>query len=95
MTELQAVTAEDLASRWLEKIHRWFVVVGGIVLVAIALMSVASIAGRSLFGKPVPSDLELIQIGCAICVAAFVPWCQMPGTTSLPFLHRVRRCEGV
>ena len=79
MTETQASASQDVAGEWLGRICRWFAVVGGVVLVAMTLMSVASIAGRSLFGKPVPGDFELIQIGCAICVAAFLPWCQMQG----------------
>jgi len=37
------------------RICRWFAVIGGVVLVAMTLMSVASIVGRSLFGKPVPA----------------------------------------
>lgn len=79
MTEQQAAEGEDFAGKWLGRICRWFAVVGGLVLVAMTLMSVASIAGRSMFGKPVPGDFELIQIGSAICVAAFLPWCQMHG----------------
>lgn len=77
MTEQQAGAARNAAGRWLERVCRWFAVVGGAVLVGMTLMSVASITGRSLFGKPVPGDFELIQIGTAICVAAFLPWCQM------------------
>jgi TRAP-type C4-dicarboxylate transport system permease small subunit len=77
MTEVQASPPQDIAGKWLGRVCRWFAVVGGAVLVAITLMSVASIVGRSLFGKPVPGDFELVQIGCAICVAAFLPWCQM------------------
>ena len=79
MTDLQASAHEDAVGKWLGWICRWFAVLGGLVLVAMTLMSVASIAGRSLLGKPVPGDFELIQIGCAICVAAFLPWCQMQG----------------
>ena len=79
MTEQLAAKDQDFAGKWLGRICRWFAVVGGVVLVAMTVMSVASIAGRSLFGKPVPGDFELIQIGCAICVAAFLPWCQMQG----------------
>jgi len=79
MIEAQAGAAQDVVGKWLGWVCRWFAVVGGVVLVAMTLMSVASIAGRSLFGKPVPGDFELIQIGCAICVAAFLPWCQIQG----------------
>jgi TRAP-type C4-dicarboxylate transport system permease small subunit len=53
-------------------------------------MSVASIVGRNLFGKPVPGDFELVQIGCAICVAAFLPWCQMQGGNIIVDFFTVR-----
>jgi len=79
MPEAQVSAPKDVVGKWLGRVCRWFAVVGGAVLVAMTLMSVASIVGRSLFGKPVPGDFELIQIGCAICVAAFLPWCQMQG----------------
>ena len=90
MAEPQAAETEDFAGKWLASICRWFAVVGGIVLVAMTVMSVASIAGRSVFGKPVPGDFELIQIGCAICVAAFLPWCQMQGGNIIVDFFTVR-----
>ena len=90
MTEQQAAEAEDFAGKWLGRICRWFAIVGGVVLVAMTLMSVASIVGRGLFGKPVPGDFELIQIGCAICVAAFLPWCQMQGGNIIVDFFTVR-----
>jgi TRAP-type C4-dicarboxylate transport system permease small subunit len=47
------------------------------VLVAITLMSVASIAGRWLFGKPLMGDFELVQLGTAVAVASFLPFTQL------------------
>ena len=90
MTEQRAGAVQDAAGRWLERACRWFAVIGGAVLVAMALMSVASVAGRSLLGKPVPGDFELIQIGCAICVAAFLPWCQLQGGNIIVDFFTVR-----
>jgi len=52
---------------------------GGLVLIAMMLMSLASIAGRAAFAHPLPGDYELVQLGCAISVAAFLPYCQMRG----------------
>ena len=49
---------------------------GGAVLVAMLCMSVASIAGRTFFGRPIQGDFELVQFACAISIAAFLPWCQ-------------------
>ncbi len=52
---------------------------GGLVLVAMTLMTLASIVGRALFSQPLPGDYELVQLGTAISVAAFLPFCQMRG----------------
>jgi hypothetical protein len=56
MNEAQLLRPQDVVGRWLERVCRWFAVVGGAVLVGITLMSVASIVGRSMLGKPVPGD---------------------------------------
>lgn len=52
---------------------------GGIILAALAVMSVVSIVGRA-FSRlglgPVPGDFELIEAGCAVAIFAFMPWCQ-------------------
>ena len=39
-------------------------------------MSAASIAGR-LANHPIQGDFELVQIGCAVAIAFFLPWCQL------------------
>jgi len=52
---------------------------GGLVMLALTLMSLASIAGRALFAMPVPGDYELIQLGCAVAVASFLPLTQLRG----------------
>lgn len=38
-------------------------------------MSVASIGGR-LVNHPIQGDFELVQVGCAVAIAFFLPWCQ-------------------
>ena len=63
--------------RPIELLCRGFALFGGSILVAVALMSVASVVGRALFGQPVTGDFELVQMGSAIAVAAFLPYCQM------------------
>jgi len=53
---------------------------GGLVLVAITMLTVLSIIGRSLvpFGlAPVPGDFELVEAGTGFAVFAFLPWCQL------------------
>lgn len=69
----------DPVGRWLFYVARAFAAIGGLVLVAITLMSVASIASRFLTSKGLLGDFELVQLGCAVAVAAFLPWGQMRG----------------
>ncbi|HZM35341.1 MAG TPA: TRAP transporter small permease [Burkholderiales bacterium] len=54
-----------------------FAFAGGAVLVAMLVMSVSSIVGRTIFKSPVPGDFELVQLACAASIAAFLPWCQL------------------
>ena len=50
---------------------------GGLVLVAITLLSAYSITMRSLFDAPLLGDVELVQMGCGIAVVSFLPLCQL------------------
>jgi TRAP-type C4-dicarboxylate transport system permease small subunit len=50
--------------------------IGGLVLVALALMTLASVIGRAFFSSPIQGDIELVQLGCAVCVACFLPYTQ-------------------
>lgn len=55
----------------------WF---GGFVLAVIAVLSVASIAGRALSGiglGPVPGDFELVEAATALAVFCFLPWAHL------------------
>lgn len=63
--------------RTLEALAKAFAFAGGAVFVVMIGMSATSIASRTLLGRPLPGDFELVQLGCAIGIAAFLPWCQM------------------
>ncbi|KMK67035.1 TRAP transporter small permease [Puniceibacterium sp. IMCC21224] len=55
-------------------------ILGGLILCAMAVMTMVSIAGRILgpFGLgPVRGDYELVANGCALAVFAFLPYCQL------------------
>lgn len=69
----------DRLGRSLYAASKAFALVGGLVLVAMTVMSLVSVVGRAAFSKPLPGDYELIQLGCAIAVSAFMPLCQMRG----------------
>ncbi|EKE44566.1 hypothetical protein OCGS_1404 [Oceaniovalibus guishaninsula JLT2003] len=55
---------------------RLFAVLGGLVLLAMMLMTVASVTLRALANSPIPGDFELVEIGTALAVFCFLPWCQ-------------------
>ncbi|WP_299625743.1 TRAP transporter small permease [Pelagibius sp.] len=70
---------EALVGQALGRAARALAFAGGLVLTAIAVMTVLSIFGRSLVFAglgPIPGDFELVEAGCAVAVFAFLPWCQ-------------------
>ena len=75
------------------RLARWSAIVGGIVLVAITIMSVASILGRAMIGLglgPVPGDFELVEMGTALAVLFFLPWTYLKSghaTVDLLYMH--------
>lgn len=52
---------------------------GGAVLVCLATMVCASIALRASGFNPIQGDFELLQVGLAVSVGAFLPWCHLKG----------------
>lgn len=51
---------------------------GGVVLVAVVLVNVASVAGAAVW-KPFPGDFELTEMGVAVAAFTFLPYCQLTG----------------
>ena len=62
-------TVRSLVTAW--------AVAGGILLLAVVAMSVASVVGAAAFGRPFPGDFELVQLGVAVAVFAFLPYAQL------------------
>jgi TRAP-type C4-dicarboxylate transport system permease small subunit len=54
-------------------------IIGGLVLISMAGMTVASVIGRTFFNAPILGDVELVQLGLAVCVATFLPYTQFRG----------------
>lgn len=54
-----------------------FAIGAAVLLVLMAAMSLASIAGRTLLGKPILGDYELVQVMSAAAVAMALPYCQL------------------
>jgi TRAP-type C4-dicarboxylate transport system permease small subunit len=71
--------ARGPAGRVIETVCQFFAICSGLVLTAMAFMSIASIVGRTFFSSPIVGDYELVQALCAIAVSM-----------SLPYTHWVR-----
>jgi len=52
---------------------------GGVLLVVIALMNTWSVISLAVLGYPVPGDFELVKMGVAIAAFSFLPYCQLKG----------------
>ncbi|WP_271411361.1 TRAP transporter small permease [Pseudomonas sp. Q1-7] len=68
-----------LISRALLRIAQGFALGGGFILLALVAMSLVSIIGRKLFATPIQGDIELMEIGAAVAIAAFLPLCELRG----------------
>lgn len=68
--------AGDAMHHRLERLCDWSAAIGGLVLVAMATMTVVSVVGRAFFSHPILGDVELVQLGCAVVVASFLPYAQ-------------------
>ena len=62
-------------SEVIERLARAFAMAGGMLLIAVTGMTVASIIGRHFFGTPIAGDYELTELFCGIAVFAFFPYC--------------------
>ena len=63
--------------RALFALAKWFAYAGGLIFIALVLMSVVSIVGRKLFNAPVPGDVELLQLSSAFASATFFAYCHL------------------
>jgi TRAP-type C4-dicarboxylate transport system permease small subunit len=51
-------------------------IAGGFLMIAVSIMVTVSVVMRWLINESVPGDIELVQIGTAVAVFAFLPICQ-------------------
>ncbi|HLT01839.1 MAG TPA: TRAP transporter small permease [Geminicoccaceae bacterium] len=58
-------------------IRFWAWGVGGGLLVAVVLMTAYSVIGNFFFGRPLPGDFEIVQMGVAVAAFSFLPLAQL------------------
>ena len=56
---------------------RWFALLGAAVGLLVGVMTVVSVLGRALVSRPIMGDVELTQVGIALCISLCLPWCQL------------------
>ena len=62
--------------RFFDRLAKGLALVGGAIVVAITLVTTASVLGRWLFNSPLLGDTEVVEYGMAVVVACFLPLCQ-------------------
>ena len=80
----------DRVGRALLGLSKIVAIFGGLILVAITLLTVYSILGRELTSlgwlpqffpfsliRPVTGDFELVELGCGVAIFTFLPYCQI------------------
>ena len=58
---------------------RWLALAGGGLLLVAVAVTLASVAGRYAFSRPVPGDYELVEMICAVGVFLFLPYTHAVG----------------
>jgi TRAP-type mannitol/chloroaromatic compound transport system permease small subunit len=56
---------------------KYLAIGGGLVFVALVVMSIVSITGRKLIAAPVPGDVEVLQMCAAFASSTFFAYCHM------------------
>lgn len=78
--EFDAEQHRGWVRRTLLALTQSFALAGGVLLIGLVSMSLVSIVGRKLFSMPIRGDMELVEVGAAIAIAAFLPLCELRGT---------------
>ena len=78
MTDEAAVSARsERVGRALHRAATGVAVLGGLVLFALTLLTVISVVGRVAVSAPIQGDFELVELGMAIAIFSFLPYCQI------------------
>lgn len=79
MSESSSFADGSDAPRLLQWACEGLALAGALILLLLMCLSLVSIFGRKLFASPVQGDIELMEIGMAVAVAAFLPLCELHG----------------
>jgi TRAP-type C4-dicarboxylate transport system permease small subunit len=59
---------------------RWWALLGGVLILALAAMTAVSAVLNMLTGRPLAYDYELVKHAVAIAIFMFLPYCQVTGS---------------
>ena len=76
-TPYAIVDAYGPVGRFLLRLSKYFAIGGGLIFVALVIMSVVSIVGRKLFAFVVPGDVEILQMSAAVAASTFFAYCHL------------------
>ncbi len=65
------------AAAMIRKIIELWALAGGLLLIAVVLVNATSLAGNIFLNQPVPGDFEIVEVGVAVAVFSFLPYCQI------------------
>lgn len=68
------------AGAFVVKAARWWALLGGVLTLALALMTAASAVSNILTGRPFAADYELVKHIIAVAIFMFLPYCQITGS---------------
>ena len=71
-----------------------FALAGGLLLVAVVAVNAWSILAQALAGRPFPGTFELTEMGVAVAVFLFLPWCQITGANVTADIFTSRASPG-
>lgn len=60
-----------------DRLCRLLALVGGVVLLSAALLTVVSVLGRYFLSRPIAGDIELAAFAMGIAISLFMPYCQL------------------
>ncbi|WP_265520016.1 TRAP transporter small permease [Nitratireductor luteus] len=63
----------------LRRAIEYWAVAGGIVLLGVVLVNALSLTSFIVAGSPFPGDFEIVEVGVAVAVFTFLPYCQLSG----------------
>ncbi|WP_245555219.1 TRAP transporter small permease [Ahrensia kielensis] len=79
-TEPPAAATQTRIGAWIVWSVRWWALLGGVLVMGLALMTAASAVSNLITGIPFSADYELVKHIIAIAIFMFLPYCQITGS---------------